>query len=178
MVEEVVLVNEQDEAIGTMEKMQAHHEGVLHRAFSVFIFNDAGEMLLQRRAMQKYHSPGLWTNACCSHPRPGEETASAAHRRLQEELNFDVQLKPLEPMLYRAEVGDGLIEHEYDHLFSGRYSDTVTPAPQEVSETRYIALSALQDWMKARPQDFTAWFHLALPRVMDRSELTAELQSR
>ena len=172
-LEEVVLVNELDEEIGRMEKLEAHREGVLHRAFSVFIFNDSGEMLLQRRAAVKYHSPGLWTNACCSHPRPGEAVEAAAHRRLGEELNFDAELTALEPMLYRADVGGGLIEHEYDHLFAGTYNGAVTPNPSEVSDTRYIALDLLQDWIEKRPQDFTAWFRIAIPRIAARVEQRA-----
>lgn len=166
MEEQVVLVTELDEEIGTMEKMQAHREGALHRAFSVFILNDAGEMLLQRRAAGKYHSPGLWTNACCSHPRTGESVASAASRRLREELGFAAPLKPLTPMLYRADVGGGLIEHEYDHLFLGHYSQPVVPVPAEASDVRYVALKELGEWMRERPEDFTRWFHLAMPRVM------------
>lgn len=165
VIEEVVLVDEQDGEVGRMEKMQAHREGVLHRAFSVFIFNDAGEMLLQRRALEKYHSPGLWTNACCSHPRPGEDVEAAAHRRLREELNFDAELEALGSMLYRADVGGGLVEHEYDHLFVGCHSEPVTPTPEEVVETQYIALDALERWIMRQPQDFTAWFHQALPKI-------------
>lgn len=175
-MEEVVLVNERDEVLGTMEKLQAHREGWLHRAFSVFIFNDAGEMLLQRRAAGKYHSAGLWTNACCSHPRLGEDVEAAAHRRLREELNFDTALAPLASMLYRADVGGGLIEHEFDHLFLGRHNTAVLPRLEEVSETRYIALGVLQEWMRERPQEFTAWFHLALPKIvraMDTQSLAA-----
>jgi len=162
----VVLVDSRDTETGTMEKLRAHREGALHRAFSVFVLNDAGAMLLQRRAAGKYHSPGLWTNACCSHPRPGEDVEAAAHRRLTEELAFDTALTRLPPMLYRADVGGGLIEHEYDHLFLGQHSAPVQPAPEEVSETRYILLPELQAWVEARPEEFTTWFRLALPRVL------------
>jgi isopentenyl-diphosphate delta-isomerase len=156
-LEMVVLVTEQDEEIGTMEKMQAHKMGVLHRAFSVFIFNDAGDMLLQRRAARKYHSAG---------PRPGENVVAAAHRRLREELNFDAELEALQPMLYKADVGENLTEHEYDHLFVGLYSLPVKPAPAEVSEARYVGLRELEEWMQTKPEDFTTWFRLAVPRIL------------
>lgn len=178
MEERVILVTEEDEEIGTMEKMQAHREGRLHRAFSVFILNDAGEMLLQRRATDKYHSPGLWTNACCSHPRPGEDVEAAAHRRLQEELNFDAALERLEPMLYHADVGGGLIEHEYDHLFVGQHSAAISPSRAEVCETRYVSTAALRAWMNEKPEEFTVWFHLAAPRILADEEITAKTQRR
>lgn len=168
MEERVILVTEEDDETGTMEKMQAHREGVLHRAFSVFIVDRIGpacEMLIQRRAMGKYHSPGLWTNACCSHPRPGESVRTAASRRLREELDFEVPLEPLGSMLYRADVGGGLVEHEYDHLFLGRYARPVQPVLTEASDARYVLLTDLEDWMRKRPEDFTQWFHLAMPRV-------------
>ncbi len=165
-LEEVLLVTEADEPIGTMEKLQAHRVGALHRAFSVFIFNAEGRMLIQRRAAGKYHSPGLWTNACCSHPGSGETVEASAVRRLGEELGFTTALRALRPMLYRADVGGGLIEHEYDHLFVGRYSLPVQPAPEEASEVRYVGLPELHRWMESRPEDFTVWFHLALPGVL------------
>ncbi len=182
MEERVILVTEQDEEKGTMEKMQAHREGVLHRAFSVFIVDRVGpacKMLIQRRAMDKYHSPGLWTNACCSHPRPGESVEAAASRRLREELVFTVPLESLGKMLYRADVGSGLIEHEYDHLFLGQYAKPVQPVPSEASDARYVPLTDLEDWMRERPHDFTRWFHLAMPRVMQElRNLSAASQFR
>ncbi|HSU49504.1 MAG TPA: isopentenyl-diphosphate Delta-isomerase, partial [Segetibacter sp.] len=121
-MEEVILVNELDEQIGKMEKMEAHSKGLLHRAFSVFIFNDQGEMLLQQRAVSKYHSGGLWTNACCSHPRPEEATEDAALRRLQEELGFTVSLAKIFDFRYNASFTNGLTEHEFDHVFVGTYN--------------------------------------------------------
>src|SRR4249919_2599143 len=114
--QEVILVNEQNEAIGTMEKMEAHRKALLHRAFSVFIFNSKGEMLLQQRALNKYHSGGLWTNACCSHPRPGELIEDAATRRLKEELGFETPLKKIFQFTYQASFDNGLTEHEFDHV--------------------------------------------------------------
>src|SRR5690606_31322221 len=113
----VILVNEQDEELGAMEKLIAHQQGLLHRAFSIFIVNDKNEILLQQRADDKYHSGGLWSNACCSHPSPGENTLQAAHRRLQEELGFDCELHSLSQLRYKADVGNGLVENEYDYIF-------------------------------------------------------------
>src|ERR1043165_7585171 len=120
-MEKVILVNERDEETGEMEKMEAHRKGILHRAFSVFIFNNKNEMLLQQRALHKYHSGGLWTNTCCSHPRPGEETLSAAKRRLVEELNVDATIQWSFDFIYEANFDNGLYEHEYDHVFIGIY---------------------------------------------------------
>ena len=120
-MEEVILVNEQDEQTGTIEKMEAHRKALLHRAFSVFIFNGKGEMLLQQRAMGKYHSPGLWTNACCSHPRPGEEVETAAFRRLKEEMGIETSLKKIFDFIYRTEFDNGLTEYEFDHVYIGTY---------------------------------------------------------
>src|SRR3954470_13284590 len=120
-MEQVILVNEKDQAIGTMEKMEAHRKGVLHRAFSVFIFDRHGKMLLQQRAFHKYHSGGLWTNACCSHPLPGEDIESAAHRRLYEEMGFQTPLKKIFDFTYKADFRNGLTEYEFDHVFTGYY---------------------------------------------------------
>lgn len=119
MKAQVILVNELDQETGLMEKMEAHEKGLLHRAFSVFIMNDQGDMLLQQRALDKYHSGGLWTNACCSHPLPGEAVEAAAHRRLSEEMGFDCPLRELFQFTYRTEFDNGLIEHEYDHVWTG-----------------------------------------------------------
>lgn len=163
----LILVNEQDECIGTAEKLPVHVSGQLHRALSVFIFNSRGEMLLQQRAAGKYHSGGLWSNACCSHPMPGETTLAAAHRRLAEELGFDTELEPLNVLRYRADVGNGLIENEYDHLYIGRYDGPVAPNAEEVQDTRYLSMAAIAEWIKREPQAFTAWFHLALNRKAD-----------
>src|ERR1700744_2758864 len=121
--EEVILVDEADVQLGTMEKIEAHRKALLHRAFSVFIFNSKGEMLLQQRAAEKYHSPGLWTNACCSHPRPGEETQAAAMRRLMEELGFTLELEKIFDFTYRSEFENGLTEFEFDHVFVGLIHD-------------------------------------------------------
>jgi isopentenyl-diphosphate delta-isomerase len=171
-LEEVILVNEQDTPLGTMEKMEAHRKALLHRAFSVFIFNSKGEMLLQQRAAGKYHSPGLWTNACCSHPRPGEETHAAASRRLAEELGFTTRLEKLFDFTYRSEFDNGLTEFEFDHVFVGYHDAAIHPDETEVSDYCYKALEEIREGMAARPDHFTSWFHLAFPLVTARIPAT------
>ena len=133
----VILVNEQDRQTGTMEKMEVHQKAILHRAFSVFIFNDKGEMLLQKRAVKKYHSGGLWTNTCCSHPQPGEDTLEAAGKRLQEEMGFNTTLNKAFTFIYKAELDNGLTEHEFDHVFIGNFNGEVQPDPEEVEDYCY-----------------------------------------
>lgn len=165
--EKVIRVNEQDEYLGLADKMQAHIEGILHRAFSVFIMNDNGEMLLQQRALSKYHSPGLWSNACCSHPRFGESTTAAAHRRMVEEMGFDCEMEKIFTFRYKAEVGQGLIENEYDHIYIGNYNGKVLPDEKEVACYKFIAIDDLQEWMDKEPHLFTAWFKLALPQFIE-----------
>jgi isopentenyl-diphosphate delta-isomerase len=162
---EVVLVNEQDEPLGTMEKMEAHRKGLLHRAFSVFIFNNKGEMLLQQRARNKYHSGGLWTNACCSHPAPGEEVGKAAARRLKEEMGFSVSLEKIFDFTYRSEMENGLTEHEFDHVFAGFYDGPITPDKDEVQDYCYKSMDAIRQHLQSHPQQFTAWFHIAFPKI-------------
>jgi isopentenyl-diphosphate delta-isomerase len=158
VIENVVLIDEEDGALGEGEKLDVHRSGVLHRAFSVFAFNAAGELLLQRRALTKYHSGGLWTNTCCGHPRPGEATADAARRRLGEELGIGCgELRPSGVLRYRAEIVD-LVENELDHLLVTEVSEAPVPDPDEVVEWRFIAPAELDAWIQARPEDFTAWF--------------------
>ena len=164
---EVILVNEQDEAIGTMEKMEAHRKALLHRAFSVFIFNSKGEMLLQQRAFGKYHSGGLWTNACCSHPYPGEETLVAASRRLFEELGFNTPLKKIFHFTYKSPFENGLTEYEYDHVFTGMYEGEIKPDPAEVNAYAYKSLDEIAALLKSSPTEFTTWFHIAFPKVAE-----------
>ncbi len=131
---EVILVNEHDEPIGTMEKMEAHQKGLLHRAFSVFIFNSKGELLLQQRASEKYHNGGRWTNTCCSHPLPGEAVLSAANRRLYEEMGFTTLLSPVFNFTYHAIFANGLTEHEYDYVFTGTYDGIIKIDRKEVND--------------------------------------------
>jgi isopentenyl-diphosphate delta-isomerase len=161
----VILVNEKDEPQGKMEKMEAHEKGLLHRAFSVFIFNRRGEMLLQRRALKKYHSGGLWTNACCSHPKPGEEVHHAAVRRLKEELGFETVLQKAFEFTYRSEFANGLIEHEFDHVFTGEYNGVIQPDPKEVCDYCYKGLEEIGQLLKTHPERFSAWFHIAFPKI-------------
>ena len=164
--EMVVLVNERDEVVGSMEKLGAHRTGTLHRAFSVFLFHEDGRLLLQKRAMSKYHSAGLWTNTCCSHPRPGEDLLSAASRRLKEEMGIDVPLVERFSFTYKADVGGGLQEHEYDHVFFGMWSGAVAPNSEEVEEWRFIAPEMLADDLARHPDRYTIWLRECWPRVM------------
>jgi len=163
--EQVILVDENDNPVGVAEKMEAHQNGLLHRAFSIFIFNSKGEMLLQQRALHKYHSGGLWTNACCSHPNPGEETAAAAQRRLKEEMGFAVPVEKVFDFMYRAEFDNGLTEHEYDHVFTGQYDDHIEYNKNEVMDFCYKDVMKIKDSMKTCPEKYTAWFHLAFPKI-------------
>ena len=163
--QEVILVNENDEQIGIMEKMKTHEQGLLHRAFSVFIFDSKGQMLLQQRAAKKYHGGHLWTNACCSHPFPGEDIKDAAQRRLKEELGFSTELDEVFSFIYRAEVENNLIEHEFDHVFAGSYENEIRPNPEEVAEYTFIAMDQIKQDIEANAQKFTSWFKIALPKI-------------
>ncbi len=165
MNEKVVLVNEDDNEIGVEEKVKAHKEGKLHRAFSIFIFNSKGELLLQRRAGNKYHSGGLWSNTCCSHPKPGESIEHAAHRRLREEMGFDCSLNEVSRFIYRAELNNGLTEWELDHVFIGKYDGEVNPNPNEVEDWKWININDLKDDIKRNPNNYTVWFKMALDKV-------------
>ena len=165
-MQEVILVNELDEQLGTMEKMEAHQKAILHRAFSVFIFNSKGEMLLQQRAARKYHSGGLWTNACCSHPNPGEDILAAAQRRLKEELGFTTYLKRAFHFTYKTSFENGLTEHEYDHVFTGLYEDLIQPDKDEVSDYCYKTMEEIKNSLEIYPQKYTAWFHIAFPQIL------------
>ena len=164
-MEHVILVNELDEQIGTLEKMKAHELGLLHRAFSVFIFNDRGEMLLQQRALTKYHSGGLWTNSCCSHPRPNEPSLDAAVRRLQEELGFTTPLQKIFDFQYKAPFDNGLTEHEFDHVFAGNYSGKIAPNCDEVQDFVYLPVGEIEISINQYPDKYTAWFCIAFPKV-------------
>ena len=163
--EQVILVDEMDRPLGVMEKMEAHEKAVLHRAFSVFVFNEADEMLLQRRALSKYHSGGLWTNSCCSHPRANETVLEAAHRRMEEEMGFDCELEQRFHFIYKAELDQGLTEHELDHVLTGVYEGAIVPNPEEVMDYRYISMTQLFEELDADPSQFTEWFKIALPEL-------------
>lgn len=167
MQEFVVLVTPEDQFLGLMEKQEAHIKGLLHRAFSVFIFNSKGELLLQQRAENKYHSPALWTNTCCSHPREHEDYIQAAHRRLQEEMGFDCALEHQFHFIYNAPFENGLTEHELDHVFFGRFDGDANPNPDEVMACKWIAPDALYQDIKDRPEHYTVWFKLILDTYPD-----------
>ena len=162
MAENVILVNEADEAVGLMEKMAAHEQGLLHRAFSVFLFNSKGETLLQQRARSKYHSGGLWTNTCCSHPREGETNLQAANRRLQEEMGIQASLEEQFWFIYRAELDQGLTEHELDHVFTGVFEGVPKPNPDEVEGWKWISMEDLQADVAKNPGVYTEWFKIIL----------------
>jgi isopentenyl-diphosphate Delta-isomerase len=164
-MEQVILVDENDVAKGTMEKMEAHEKALLHRAFSVFIFDEAGKMLMQQRSEKKYHSGGLWTNSCCSHPRPGEEVAAAASRRLQEELGFVTPIEKIFDFVYQSAFENGLTEYEFDHVFVGKYSGNIYPNPDEVAAYAYCDMNTLQQLLITEPAMFTSWFHIAFPKI-------------
>ncbi|MGZ5190537.1 MAG: isopentenyl-diphosphate Delta-isomerase, partial [Flavisolibacter sp.] len=161
----VILVNEQDQPVGFMDKMEAHQKGVLHRAFSVFLFDKKGRMLLQQRAKEKYHGALLWTNACCSHPHENEKIEDAAQRRMKEELGMTTPLKKIFCFTYQAAVENELIEHEYDHVFAGEYEGNFFPDPKEIAEVEYRELDEIKSAMYNSPENFTSWFRIAFPRV-------------
>ncbi|SDI39173.1 isopentenyl-diphosphate delta-isomerase [Chryseobacterium taeanense] len=162
MEEFVVLVNPEDEVLGLMEKQQAHVNGLLHRAFSVFLFNSKGEMLLQKRASGKYHSPLKWTNAVCSHPRIGETYLEGAKRRLKEELGIETYLSEKFSFIYKADVGNSLWEHELDYVFTGTFEEEFHLNKDEVEEVRYITIEDLDREMSENPENFTEWFKIIL----------------
>ena len=158
-MDKVILVNQDDQVVGEMEKMEAHVKGILHRAFSVFLFNEAGELLLQQRAFSKYHSGGLWTNTCCSHPAPGEEVVEAALRRLKQELGIqDVEVEIVHHFVYKAEFENGLTEHEFDYVLKGKYNGVPVLNKEEVESVRWISLQQLRDEIDSDPDRFTFWF--------------------
>ena len=166
-MEQVLLVDENDQEIGIMEKMQAHREGLLHRAFSVLIFNSKNELLLQKRAVKKYHSGGLWTNTCCSHPRPEEQIVTAANRRLKEEMGIQAELNPLFHFIYKTELDNDMIEHELDHVLIGTSDSLPNLNPEEAEDYRFISLAELNKEIKAFPDNFTVWFKIIIQHYQD-----------
>ena len=165
MEEKLILVDLYDREIGSAEKLKAHEDSLLHRAFSIFI-HDGSRMLIQQRQKNKYHSGGLWANACCSHPREGETLGSAIHRRLLEEMGFDCPLKEQFSFVYRTEFNNGLCEYEYDHVFLGEYSGKVVPNPEEASLIRWISFAELERELLETPEQFCSWFLIAAPKVL------------
>lgn len=160
----VVLVDQKDRPIGKMPKLEAHQKGALHRAFSVFILNSKNELLLQRRSASKYHSPNLWTNTCCSHPYVDELVIDAGNRRLKEEMGLDTPLEYLFHFIYHQEVGNGLIEHELDHVYYGVSDKNPKINPLEVSQWKWMPLKVVENELLASPHDFTVWMRLIFPQ--------------
>ena len=168
--EAVVLVDTNDREVGIAPKLVTHRRGDLHRAVSVFIVNGAGEMLLQRRAEGKYHSEGLWSTACCTHPRPGESASRAASRRLHEEMGISCSLEHAFSFIYRASLAEGLTEHELDHVFIGVHGSDPVPESEEVEDWRWVSMMELERELESEPDRFTIWFPLALRRLMETME--------
>lgn len=166
-MEQVILVNEKDEPIGLSEKLRAHQNGLLHRAVSVFVFNSSGELLLQKRAATKYHGGGLWTNTCCTHPREAETTEACAHRRLKEEMGFDCELEEKFSFIYKAEVENGLIEHEFDHVFFGVYDGDIKPTSDEVEDHTFVAISDVIRALEKSPEQYSVWFRIIIEKHID-----------
>lgn len=167
MEEYVVLVDNQDNRVGLMEKMEAHLNPTLHRAFSIFIFNSKHEMLLQRRALTKYHTPGLWTNTCCSHPRDGETLEDATKRRLMEEMGMECELRELFSFVYKADVMQGLTEYEFDHVFVGTTDVIPIINKEEVDSYRYASIDEIKSEIEKNPDNFTVWFKIAFEKLRE-----------
>lgn len=172
--EHVILVNEKDEQIGLMPKMEAHEKAVLHRAFSVFIFNDKNELMLQQRALSKYHSPGLWTNTCCSHQRDGESNLEAGKRRLQEEMGFVVDLKESISFIYKAPFDNGLTEHEYDHVMLGTYNKEPFINREEVEDWKWMPIDDIKLDISLQPDIYTEWFKIIFDKFYQHINIKSQ----
>jgi isopentenyl-diphosphate Delta-isomerase len=170
--EQVILVDISDRQIGVAEKLQAHRDGLLHRAFSIFVLNSQEQLLLQKRAGHKYHSSGLWTNTCCSHPRPNESTLLAAHRRLQEEMGFDCELQEIFSFVYQAELDHDLTEYEFDHVLVGYSDRTPMLNPEEAEDWKWIDLATLQTDIQENPEIYTYWLRDCCDRFIAMSHMT------
>lgn len=168
--DQVVLVNERDAEVGVCDKFEAHQKGLLHRAISIFIFSTKGEMLLQKRARHKYHSGGLWSNTCCSHPRPDESVAQSSHRRLQEEMGFDCLLKKAHTFTYRTEFDNGLIEHEFDHVLVGVYDGTPVINKSEAEDWKWMTQEAVVEDVRVHPEQYSYWFKISLADILAKMQ--------
>jgi isopentenyl-diphosphate delta-isomerase len=164
-MDKIILVDKQNNEIGEGEKLEVHQKGLLHRAFSIFIFNNKKELLLQQRSKKKYHSGGLWSNTVCSHPRVGENYKDAIHRRLKEEMGFDSGMEEAGSFIYKANLDHGLTEHEYDTVFKGVYNGKIKPNPDEVMNYRWVSLNKLEKDLKENPNNYSAWFQKALNKI-------------
>ena len=163
------MVDENDNELGLIEKMEAHEKGLLHRAFSVFVFNQKGEVMLQQRAFGKYHSGGLWTNTCCSHPREGETVLEAAHRRMEEEMGFDCELEQQFNFIYNRKLDKGLTEHELDHVVFGKFDGEPNLNPEEVADYKWVNMQELKSDISTNPAEYTEWFKICFDEVFERS---------
>jgi len=172
--ENVILVNENDEQIGLMPKMEAHKKAILHRAFSVFIFNKDNELMLQQRALNKYHSPGLWTNTCCSHQRDSETNIEAGKRRLQEEMGFVTELEESVSFIYKAPFDNGLTEHEYDHILLGNYNGKPNINKEEVADWKWMPIEDVKVDIALHPERYTAWFKVIFDKFYEHINLNYE----
>jgi len=169
MKQKVVLVDKNNRKIGVAEKIKAHQEGILHRAFSIFVFNPKGELLIQQRAKTKYHSGGLWSNTVCSHPRPGETYQQAIHRRLIEEMGFDCKLKKSFCFIYKTDFQNHLIENEYDCVFIGEYTEEPKPNKEEIMDYKWVTTKELVQDIKANPDNYSVWLKIALEKLKNIS---------
>jgi isopentenyl-diphosphate delta-isomerase len=167
-MEEVILVDENDNQMGRMEKLAAHRKGLLHRAFSIFVFHPDGRLMLQKRAGSKYHSGGLWTNTCCGHPRPGEDTLEAAHRRLAEEMGFDCPLLKVHSLIYKTSFPNGLTEHEYDHMLVGVWDGNPSLNPEEAEDWRLVSPDSLRTEIALHPESYTYWLRISFENVLEK----------
>jgi len=167
-MENVILVDTNDNPVGQMEKLKAHLKGELHRALSILIFNSDGEILLQQRAFSKYHTPGLWSNTCCSHPRPGEDSLEAATRRLYEEMGFTTPLIKSFDFIYKAHFDNGLIEHEFDHVFFGTFDGEPVINPEEANDFEWVKLNNLMEDVRSSPENYTVWFRIIMEKMAER----------
>lgn len=168
MEEMLILVDERDNPLGTGEKMDVHRRGLLHRCFSIFVFDTSGRVMMQKRAESKYHSGGLWTNTCCGHPRAGEDIADAAHRRLFEEMGFDCELDAVFTFIYRAQLDQGLTEHEFDHVFVGTFESAISPNPEEADGYDWERVPRVLEDMRARPERYTVWSIIAFGKLIEK----------
>ena len=175
MMEQVILVDEQDNPIGLMEKHAAHIEPHLHRGFSLFLFNSKCVLLMQQRALSKYHSPGLWTNTCCSHPRAGETLAEATSRRLMEEMGMTCEMHEVYTFIYKAPVGQGLTEHEFDHVFIGQSDDIPQINHEEVESWKYMRIDELKNDIQLHPEHYTEWFKITFEEMTHHAELLGKI---
>lgn len=171
MAEYIIAVDEFDKEMGSIEKMEAHHKGILHRAFSILVFNSKNQLLLQKRSIKKYHSPGLWTNTCCSHPKFGEDLQEAIYRRIKEEMGFTCELKEIFSFVYKVEFEDNLFENEYDHVFIGKYDGEVILNKEEADDFKWVDINYIVNDIKINPEEYTFWFKILISRIEDKDIL-------